>query len=215
MKTDSLIDLLARQAGPASAEHPATRATRRLLPVALFGLLSSAVLALWIMGPIPAAMAWTAAPWIKAFYGLCLAGGAGALVVRLSRPAAALRRTPVPLVIALLTMGALGTMSYLGTPVEERQAAVWGHSALTCPWAIAGLALPALAASLFTLRRMAPTRLGLAGAAAGLFAGALGALGYALACTETAPTFIALWYTAGIGLSGLVGGLLGPKVLRW
>jgi hypothetical protein len=46
-------------------------------------------------------------------------------------------------------------------------------------------------------------------------AGALGALGYALACTELSPAFIAVWYSLGIGLAGALGAALGPLVLRW
>jgi hypothetical protein len=41
------------------------------------------------------------------------------------------------------------------------------------------------------------------------------ALGYSFACPETSLTFVAIWYTAGIVLAGLVGRVLGPVVLRW
>jgi hypothetical protein len=46
-------------------------------------------------------------------------------------------------------------------------------------------------------------------------AGALGALGYALSCEESSPAFVAVWYTAGVALVGLLGAALGPRVLRW
>ena len=39
--------------------------------------------------------------------------------------------------------------------------------------------------------------------------------GYALACTEASPAFVAVWYTLGIIVTGAVGALLGPRVLRW
>ncbi|MFO1333443.1 MAG: NrsF family protein, partial [Rubrivivax sp.] len=54
-----------------------------------------------------------------------------------------------------------------------------------------------------------------AGFAAGLLAGAIGALAYALACTEMAMSFVAAWYTLGILMVGALGALLGPRVLRW
>ena len=56
---------------------------------------------------------------------------------------------------------------------------------------------------------------GLAGAGAGLFAGALGAFVYAFYCTEVAAPFIAVWYTLGIALTSLLGGILGRWALRW
>ena len=52
-------------------------------------------------------------------------------------------------------------------------------------------------------------------AIARLFAGALGAAGYALACTETSPGFVAAWYSLGIGLTAALGAIVGPRVLRW
>lgn len=61
----------------------------------------------------------------------------------------------------------------------------------------------------------APTRLVYAGAACGLFSGAVAALVYALACTEPAAPFIAIWYTLGVALCGAVGAFLGPRLLNW
>jgi hypothetical protein len=77
------------------------------------------------------------------------------------------------------------------------------------------LSLPALAGALWVLRSLAPTRPRAAGFAAGLFAGAAGAFGYAFACVEESAAFIALWYSLGIALAGALGALLGPRVLRW
>jgi hypothetical protein len=55
----------------------------------------------------------------------------------------------------------------------------------------------------------------MAGLAAGVFAGSLAALGYALACPEVSITFVAIWYSLGIALAGALGAFLGPRVLRW
>lgn len=65
--------------------------------------------------------------------------------------------------------------------------------------------MPALAALLFAARQLAPTDLKTTGFAAGLMAGAVGAIAYSFACPETSLTFVAIWYTAGIVLAGLVG----------
>lgn len=65
------------------------------------------------------------------------------------------------------------------------------------------------------MRGLAPTRLALAGAASGLLAGALGALVYALHCTEIAAPFLGIWYVIGMLIPTAIGALLGPRMLRW
>jgi len=46
-------------------------------------------------------------------------------------------------------------------------------------------------------------------------AGAISALVYALYCTDDSLAFVAVWYGVTIAGCALVGGLLGPKLLRW
>ena len=65
------------------------------------------------------------------------------------------------------------------------------------------------------MKGLAPTRLALAGAAAGLLAGAIGALVYALHCPEMEAPFLGVWYVAGMLIPAAAGALLGPIVLRW
>ena len=90
-----------------------------------------------------------------------------------------------------------------------------GHSHTVCPWRIVILSLPVFASVFWSLQKLAPTRPVLAGAAAGLLAGAAGAFVYAFHCDESAAPFVVLWYTAGIALVGLAGGLIGRFLLRW
>jgi hypothetical protein len=68
---------------------------------------------------------------------------------------------------------------------------------------------------LHAVRQSAPLRPALAGGAAGLLAGAVGAFAYGLHCTDDSPMFLALWYLAGISLVALAGAGLGRRVLRW
>ena len=91
----------------------------------------------------------------------------------------------------------------------------WGSTWRVCPFLIAGLSLPILIAVLRAMRELAPTRLRLAGAAAGLSAGAAAATVYCLHCPEMAPPFVAFWYVIGILLATGAGALLGPRMLRW
>ncbi len=92
---------------------------------------------------------------------------------------------------------------------------VMGHSADVCATNILLVAAPSLIAAFWALRQLAPTRLGLAGAGAGLFAGAAGAFVYAFHCTEASAPFVAVWYTLGIALTTAIGAFLGRWALRW
>lgn len=211
MKTDTLIDLLARGAGPA----PRALAARRLCPAALGGLLVSAGAAIYWFGAIPTGMFATAVPWTKMVYAGALALAAAGLTARLSRPAAPVVRPRRALWAVLIGLALVGAMSLIAEPSGARMQALLGSSWSTCPWSVLLLSLPALAASLWAVRGLAPTRPRAAGFAAGLLAGAVGAFGHALSCPEASPAFVAVWYTLGIALTGAVGAVLGPRVLRW
>jgi hypothetical protein len=63
--------------------------------------------------------------------------------------------------------------------------------------------------------QLAPTRLALAGAAAGLVGGATGATAYALHCVETSPAFVLVWYSLGLAATSAPGALLGRRMLHW
>lgn len=211
MKTDSLIDLLARNAGPA----PRAVALRRLLPATLAGMAASAVLAIAWLGLIPNELFHQPAPWVKLGYAAALMASAGWLTGRLARPAAPVDAAVRAVAGVAAVMAALGLLAWWFTPEAARLPGLRGHSWYECPFNVLALSLPALAGSLWALRGLAPTRPRAAGAAAGLLAGAAGAFGYALACTEMAVPFIAVWYTLGIALTAALGAWLGPRVLRW
>lgn len=211
MKTETWIDLLAQGAGPA----PHAQVARRLAPMALGGMLISALLSLVLLGPVPAAMFLTPVPWMKLVYAGALALAAAWLVDGLARPVAPLAAPTRAVLLVIGGMLALGLAVLAAVPGEERMDWLLGHSWASCPFNVLGLSLPALAGGLWVLRSLAPTRPRAAGLAAGLLAGAVGAFGYALACVETSPLFVAVWYTLGIGLTGALGALLGPRLLRW
>jgi hypothetical protein len=65
------------------------------------------------------------------------------------------------------------------------------------------------------LRHGAPERPDLAEAAAGVFAGAIGAAFYATHCPDDSPLFVATWYSLAIGLVVVAGKLAGRQLLRW
>lgn len=211
MKTDDLVDLLAQHAGPA----PRGVVARRLGPVVLMGLVCSGLLAFWLLGAPTLPNLDVPATWVKLIYAFALAFGAGVLASRLARPISHLRwpKRSVWLVIGLMLV--LGASTLLSTPADRMPAALFGQTWLICPWALMLISLPALAGILWAVRGLAPTQLDQAGWACGLLAGAIGALGYAVACPESSPAFVAVWYTLGILMTALLGRWLGPVVLRW
>ena len=103
----------------------------------------------------------------------------------------------------------------LQSPEADRWGQVLGSTWRSCPLNIALLSVPMWIACFGVLRRAAPTRLAWAGAGAGLLAGAVGALVYAVHCPEMALPFVAVWYVAGMMIPTLLGALLGPRLLRW
>jgi len=211
MKTERLIDILARGAGPA----PRHAVERRLWPVALMGLGASALCGVIVLGLVPKSVMMQWGWWVKLGYAVSLVAVGGWLCARLARPVQRLGAPQIALMVVLACMGALGIGYWFSAMPELRWLELLGHSWSTCPRNVVLLAVPPMAAAFWALRGLAPTRPRLAGAAIGLFAGALGAAAYALSCTELAPSFVAVWYTLGIAISTGLGALLGPRLLRW
>lgn len=211
MRTDELIGLLAQGAGAA----PRGVVGRRLGAAMALGLLAGLAIAYGWLGFIPAETYAFPAPWFKFAYALAMAASAGWLSARLVRPAAPTEAASAATGLVVLAAAMVGLVAWQATPAEMRLKGLLGHSWWECPWFVLAISLPALAALLWAMRGLAPTRLRAAGFAAGLLAGAIGAGAYALACTELAMSFVAAWYTLGILLVGVLGALLGPRVLRW
>lgn len=211
MKTDDLIRALAHDAGPA----PHGVVARRIGRAAAMGIAASVVLAFVVLGFVPADTFAFAAPWFKLAYAGAMVAAAGWLTARMARPAAPVAEPSTAVAAVALAAAGVGGLSWWLTPSAARMTGLLGHSWALCPWFVLGLSLPALAALLWALRGLAPTRLRAAGFAAGLLAGALGAGGYALACTELAMSFVSAWYTLGILMTGVLGALMGPRILRW
>jgi hypothetical protein len=213
MRTDDLADMLARGAATEALPRPA-----RIWTVATAAGTAGTVLVLMLaLGPQAdladklGLLAW----WSKAGFALAVAAPALLGLARLARPGAAVGWLPVVLATPVLAMWLAAAIQLAGAPAEERLALVLGQTWAECPFWVTTLSLPLLAAALAALRLLAPTRLALAGAGAGLFAGATGALAYTLHCPELAPAFVAVWYVLGIAIPTGLGAVAGPWVLRW
>ena len=213
MKTDELISVLARNA---DAVEP--HALQRRYAFALgWGAFGTTLLMAITLGVRPDLMEATRLPmfWVKLAYPAALLAGALVAVLRLSRPGANLGRVPAAIAAPVLALWLLAAVVLLSAAPGERDELVFGESAATCPFTIALLSVPLFGAVLWAMRGLAPTRLALAGAAAGLLSGAGGALVYALFCTEMAAPFIGIWYLLGMLIPAAVGAMLGRQLLRW
>ena len=212
MKTTDLIAALAAEA-PAVRMAPVTRLVG--LGVVVGAALALALLVAWLgMRDLDQAIH-TTAYWMKTLYTLAFASSGLWLVRRLARPGGA------PGGAAVLAAGAFAVMVVLAG-VELAQAgpeqwrALWmGHTMPLCSLRILALSTPVYLGIAVALRRLAPTRLAMTGAAAGLLAGGAGATVYGLYCDESAVTFVTAWYTVGMGLSAGLGALIGSRLLRW
>jgi hypothetical protein len=153
--------------------------------------------------------------WGKFAYAAALAAGGYLLCAQAARPGAhpRWRIWVILLPVSLAFVAAVLRSASLAT--AERNAEWLGNTATFCPWMIGALSLPCLLALSFVMRRAAPTRLRWAGFCAGLLAGAISMLVYALHCPETGVAFVATWYTLGMCLPAALGASLGPRLLRW
>ncbi len=211
MDTSQLILVLSRGAGPA----PTSAVPKRLIPVSAAGFVASVLLSAILIGLLPTDSFQLPITWIKLGYAFALSIAAGLLTAALAKPVSRLD-CPSQLLLAVVgTMLLIGLVSFVLAPGNEKSVAVFGQTWESCSWTLMAFSLPALLGILLVLRTLAPTRLKEAGWASGFLAGGLGALGYAVACPESSPTFVAIWYTLGIFLTGLIGRLIAPRALRW
>jgi hypothetical protein len=139
----------------------------------------------------------------------------GALVSRIARPGADIRRAALMLAIVPALLAAAGLAELLAVPAAEWGQRLVGTKAMFCLKTIPFLAAAPLVAVLLALRQGAPEHPALAGAAAGLFAGAIGAAFYATHCPDDSPLFVAAWYTLAIGFVAAIGAVAGTRLLRW
>lgn len=153
--------------------------------------------------------------WMKALYTATIAVGAILATVHLARPDAMRGKSSLWLLLPVAALSAIAANQLLHVPQSERLALWLGQSWRMCSALVLLYSVPIFAGLLWAFRRMAPTRLRSAGAAAGLASGACAATIYSLHCPEVSAAFVLTWYSLGIGLAAALGAILGPRLLRW
>jgi hypothetical protein len=212
MKTGDLIRALAADS-EVGAMPPG-----RALAIALFPGVSIALgLHFAILGLRPHLLTLLGEP--RLLFKLCLTillvSLSSSLVLRLVRPGAGVRRAALILTIVPALLAAAILAELLAVPAAEWGQRLVGTNAMFCLKSIPFLAAAPLVAALLALRQGAPEHPALAGAAAGLFAGAIGAACYATHCPDDSPLFVAAWYTLAIGFVAAIGAAAGSRCLRW
>lgn len=213
MRTEDLIDALAIETPPAPPALP----MRRIGVAAGLGALAALVALLAWLGLRPDLHVAMRGGffWLKLAYSASFALAGAALADRYARPGGQGRWRWLLVAAPIVILALIAAAASHGEDMAGMHRDMMGHSWNLCPWRILALAVPSFAAALWAFRRLAPTRLSLAGFAAGLFAGGISASVYCFACDENTALFVVTWYTLGILACGGVGALLGPRLLRW
>lgn len=213
MKTEDLVTMLAT--GSLAVEP--NGAVRRFGVALACGAFGSALLMVVLLGVRPDLGQAVLLPmfWVKFAYVACLALTSAIVAMRLSRPGRTLGGMPSALAVPVVAMWTLAAFVLTSADPTERRLLLFGGTPTTCPLFISMLSVPVFLAVSLAMKGLAPTRLRLAGAAAGLVSGSLGALVYSWHCLEMAAPFLGIWYLLGVLIPTCVGAFLGPRLLRW
>ncbi len=213
MRNEQLIDRLVADLEPV---RPGA-AARRLATGLSAGAALSATLIVILYGTPLAAVGLTGIPafTMKLLFAFSIAALGGVLLFASGRPAQRIGSRIYWLVVPPLVVALTAAMEIAALPAPLRGDAWLGTTWQTCILSVSLLSLPVLFGTVWGFKLLAPTELRLAGSLAGLTSGATAAVLYALYCPETTATFLVSWYTLGIMVAGLIGAILGPRLLRW
>jgi hypothetical protein len=216
MKTDDLISMLSTRVEPAD-----TRALGRRFAIAVVvGGIGAVLMAVMLLGVRPdlGEIAPTPIFLAKLAWPLAILIGASSMSMRLARPGISAMRTGSGrwwVAVPLVMLWAAGLLVETTAAPGQRIALLLGHTWRVCPFCIIGLSVPSLITIFWAMKGLAPTRLRLAGASAGLMAGSIATLAYCLHCPEMGVMFWGVWYVIGMFAPAVVGAWLGPRLLRW
>lgn len=213
MKTDELISMMASSVTPVDRRLP----LRQMVQALALGTVGSLLLMLKIYGLRPDLGLMLGVPlfWIKLAFPTALATGAMLVLRRLVRPGLRVGVNWAGIALPSLAVWAGGALVLLSTPATQRLPLLMGISWRSCPFNIALLSVPLFIGIFWAVRGMAPTRLRLTGAVAGLLAGASATMVYCMHCPEMGVPFWGIWYFLGMLIPSAAGLWLGPRLLRW
>ena len=213
MKTDDLISMLSTNVEPVDHRH----IVRNISMAVVVGATVAVATVFFVLGPraglttvgtfIPALL--------KVAITVIILVPASIYLIRLARPGGE-RRTPLAFVaLPFIAVMLLAAVSLALMSSHHWNGKIFGDEWLECVISIPLIAIVPFSVIVYAVRQMAPTDLARTGAFAGLVAGCLSAIGYALHCADDTVPFFALWYGGTVALCTFAGWKLGPKLLRW
>ncbi len=213
MKTDHLVKMMGTNLRAIDAHEP----PRMILISAGLGALIALAMMMLFLGirtDLSAPRTWILLAVKYAFAGANI-GVSLANLTRIARPGGE-RRVSVALGLVVFAVAfVVAIVSLAFAPASDWKAMIIGEYWLLCLACIPLNAIVPFAAIVWAMREFAPTNLRLAGAMAGRAAGGISACVYALHCTDDSLPFIAVWYGLTIVLCAVLGGIAGPRLLRW
>jgi len=207
MKTDDLVAALSTRIEPVN---------RRLVNWTMgIALLAAAVVALGLMlaglgirADLMTARALTFLV-LKLAFAVGVVGVSSIYLMRLTRPGGERRTSSIRIMMPFAAIVLLAAVSLGLAPSSHWDEMVMGDQWLECLLSIPIIAIAPFAIIVAAMRKAAPTSLERTGAFAGLIAGGVSAMGYALHCTDDSLPFIAIWYGGTMLLCTLAGAALG------
>lgn len=137
------------------------------------------------------------------------------LGLRVTRPGPGAGPARFALLAVFALLGLAVVSELINRPMETWAAAMLGTYSVPCMVLILIFSIAPFTALMFAFRTGAPDSPAVAGAAAGLIAGSLGASFYATHCVEDSALFMAVWYVIGISAVTILGAIVGRYALKW
>jgi hypothetical protein len=213
MKTDELVAMLSTNIEPVDSRQVANKLRIAILSGLTLAFLIGVVV-LGVRWDLPAQSA------LK-FLLLKLAFGATIVILgsiflnKYARPGGESHSWIAVAMVPFLALIALAGISLINAPASHWSQMMIGNQWLECLLSIPTIAVVPFAVIMWAVRFAAPTDLVRAGALAGLVAGGISAVAYALHCVDDSVPFVALWYGGTVLLCTVTGAALGPRLLRW
>jgi hypothetical protein len=213
MKTEDLITMLATGAG--AVQPPLVGL--RFSGVMALGFTGSLLLMISTLKFLPDLLTALTLQnvWIKLVFTGSIAVISLIAAVRVSLPGRKAGSILKLLLIPIVGIWGIGFFELVSATPDQRVGLIFGQTWAVCSVLIAMLSIPVFVALLGTMRNLAPTKLRLAGAIAGMCSGATGAFVYCLHCPELDIPFIGTWYLLGMLIPTAAGAIIGRSVLRW
>jgi hypothetical protein len=213
MKTEDLVSLLSTDLEPVDRNS----VVRTLCVALAAGIVVALGIAFVGLGVRPDLMTVRALTFLamKLSFAVGIVSLALVHLTRLARPGGEGRTPSILVVLPFAAIALLAAVTLGLAPSSHWDKMIVGDQWLECLVSIPIIAIVPFAICIWAVRRAAPTNLTRTGAFAGLIAGGVSAMAYALHCTDDSLPFVAVWYGGTIVLCTLAGAALGPRLLRW